>query len=154
MVLYLKRIMKIKVYEHKGPKFTVKQMYKSAKFAGDIGNLKNLNFEDYYDVIRMIPYRSDPNIFEKREIVSRPLYSFNAGKLDCKKKGVLIGAYCNGQKPKIKFKFCISSERPDGVFHHVFPIVKLNGDWIIADATYQHYFLGKPKPGITKIKVL
>jgi hypothetical protein len=146
--------MKIEVFKHKGPRFTVKKMYEAAKHKEDIGDLKNLSFEDYFNQIKNIPYRDDPDILYNSEIISRPLFCLNAGKLDCKKKAILMGAFCNSQRPPLKFKYVVSSERPDKKLHHVFPIVKLGKSWLVADPTYKYYYLGQGKKKLTKAEIL
>jgi hypothetical protein len=146
--------MKISVYNHRGPRFTAKKMRESAKFTEDIGNLKELSFQDYYETIKNIPYIDDPQILYRAELVARPKYLLYGQSLDCKKKSILMGAYCNAQLPKLKFKFIGSSERSDRLLHHVFPIVKLNNQWVVADATFKRYFLGEGKPFLTKYEIL
>lgn len=145
---------KISVYNHGGPKMAGREMHKSAKHSQDLQDLNFLSFQQYYDFVRQMPYRDDPTILYNAEIVARPYYLFQAKKLDCKKKATLIAAYCNGQVPKISYKFIAISKRPDKMLHHVFPICKINDGWIVVDPTYSSYFIGEPQTGITKVKIL
>jgi hypothetical protein len=146
--------MKISVYNHGGPGMAGREMHKSAKYFTDLKDLIHYSFEDFYEYVRNIPYRNDPSILYNSEIIARPKYLFTAGKLDCKKKAVLIAAHCNGQKPAIPYKFGAISERPDKILHHVLPIVKINNGWVVADATYRKYYMGEGKTNLTKFRII
>lgn len=134
-----------------GPRRIGVLMHRSAKFSDDIGELKNLSLESFYNRIKNIPYERDDNIFgEGVQLVARPKYLLGAKLLDCKKKAIFIAAWCNAQTPKVKYKFIATSERIDKELHHVFNILYYKGYWIIVDSTLSRYSLGKSKPKITR----
>ena len=101
------------------------------------------SLQNFFDRVRNIPYRRD---VKGIEVTARPkfalLYGDKTG-LDCKKKCLLISAFA--ARNKIPFRIITSSKRPDRRHHHVFPQLRINGQWINADATYSHYSLGEPK---------
>jgi len=138
---------------HRGPKNTGKEMKKSAKHYRDLGKLAKLPFDAFYYFVRSIPYQDDPKFIDNGELVARPKYLLKAKNLDCKKKAVLIMAWCEAQFPKIKYILLGTSERDDKRLHHTFPCVKLKNKWITADATYQKYKLAMPKK-LTKFEVI
>lgn len=146
--------MQISVYSHEGPAMAGREMHKSAKHYIDLGDLIHYSFADFYELVKNIPYRNDPSILYNSEIIARPKYLFRAGELDCKKKAVLIAAYCNAQKPRISYKFAAISERPDKALHHVLPIVNINSGWIVADPTYRKYYIGQGKTNLTKFRII
>jgi len=146
--------MKIKVLKYGGPRKTMREMKKSSQYGEDLGHLSRLSLIDFFDFVKNIPYIDDPRVFSNAELVARPKYLLNAGALDCKKKAVLISAWCNSQKPKLKNKFVASSDRKDKSLHHVFPIILTNSGWVVADATFSSYFIGKKKPKITHTEVV
>lgn len=114
------------------------------RFAGDIGDLKNLPLEGFYNYVRAMPYRRDP---VGREVVSRPEYIMKYGQSlgrDCKKQSTLMASWAklNG----VPYRLCVVSGRPDKRPHHIFVKVNHGGKWIDADATYPDYKLGEMRP--------
>lgn len=101
-----------------------------------------LNPLEVHEVVRNIPYRKDT---EPVEVIARPARLLNGEfrSLDCKKKAILIGAWA--ARRGYPFKFIAASKRPDRKFHHVFPVVRLRGEWVNMDATYANM-----RPGTTK----
>jgi hypothetical protein len=100
--------------------------------------LCDLPIIEFFVYVKNIPYRRDPSPLE---IVSRPYYILkhqNLG-MDCKKKAVLIGSYC--QYNRIPYRFIGSSKRRDKKVHHIFPQVIIDGrnGWQNFDATYDYY---------------
>lgn len=95
-----------------------------------------LSLQEVFDVVRNIPYRRDtPPV----EVISRPakiLQNSNVG-MDCKKKAIVIAAYLKNRK--IPFRLIGSSRKKNKRIHHVFPQVKIAGEWLNMDATYSHY---------------
>lgn len=104
----------------------------------------------YFDFVRNIPYRQDT---KPVEVVSRPYHIISGRKhgADCKKKSILIAAWA--RQNKIPYRFVASSKMQNGKIHHVFPQLKIKGQWINADATYRNYKLGEPKI-VTKAEVI
>ncbi len=144
--------MKLKVMRHLGPSRTAREMKRSAEHWKDLGVLASWDLESFFDYVRKIRYIDDPNILKNGEIVARPKYLLSVPALDCKKKAVLMASWANANKKP--YKFIAVSDRSDGELHHVFTIIKDGSTWLVADPTYRSYFLGEPKVGLTKIKVL
>ncbi len=122
----------------------------AGSYYSDLGPLAALPLQAFFDLVRKIPYVKDPR---GKEIVARPallLKEFPA--LDCKKKAILIGAYCIANK--IPFRFVASSQRRSAKAHHVYPQAKIDGQFKNVDATYSHYRLFQPKSGLTLADVL
>lgn len=143
-------------FPHKGRAQTARWMYLLAeKFAGDIGPLASLSLPEYHALIARLPYRNDQNAWGDpfREVVARPGFVLQMAQndqiqgVDCKKKAILIGAWShlNG----VPWELVAMSEQPDKEIHHVFPIVGVGDAWVNADATYNGYRLGAPKPEMT-----
>ena|SRR4030067_2756122 len=104
-----------------------------------------LPLQDYYDLVRMIPYSEDN---EGLEIIGRPKRIITFPSLDCKKKAILIGSFCAYHN--YPYRFAVVSQRKDMEFHHIFPEIKINGKWISFDATYSDYYIGQIKPYTAK----
>lgn len=135
----------------------IKELVK--KYASDLDNiflddnterkpLSSLSIVDFFDEVRLIPYRKD---VKPIEIVSRPYYIIkhrNLG-MDCKKKAVLMGSYFSLHS--IPFRFIGSSRRADKKIHHIFIQAKVNPDgspssqYVNYDATYKQYHPGQKK---------
>jgi len=103
---------------------------------GKIVPVTELNIIEFFDLVRSIPYRKD---VKPIEVVSRPKYilKFRKSGADCKKKGILMGAYLKYNN--LPYRFMSSSRKPSGRIHHVFPQIFINGKWKNLDATYSHY---------------
>lgn len=124
-------------------------MYAMESHYPDLGPLSQFTLSEFFDYVRMIPYRRDPR---GTEITARPeilLGSFPA--LDCKKKAILCGAYL--QANGIPHRFIACSQRADRKIHHVFTQAKIGDDWKNVDPTYAKYRLFEPKT-LTKAEVL
>lgn len=126
------------------------------QYAGDLDYfgfnglpLSGMEPERFFDVVRRIPYRRD---IHGTEIVSRPYHIIKNAALgmDCKKKSVLIGAYAH--RNKIPYRFVTISRRPDRRIHHIYPQLKINGEWQNYDATYAEYKPNQPKIGVTRVE--
>ncbi len=109
-----------------------------------------LSLKKAFDFIRKIPYRRDT---PPKEVIARPAHILNNRKkgMDCKKKAILIAAYC--KRRGIPCRFVASSRKKNRRIHHVFPQVNLGGIWCNLDATYPHYKPFEVKP-VTKAEVL
>jgi hypothetical protein len=138
------------------------------KYSGDLRNtyirkngrlvsLASLPLLDYYNVVRKMPYLRDK---KPVETIARPRLLLNGefSGVDCKKKAILIGSWLrlNGRRSIPGFqgwRLISVSTRPDKKIHHVFPQVKIGGEWLNLDATYSDY---KPfqKKLVTKAEVL
>jgi hypothetical protein len=143
---------------------TGRRMYQLVRdYAGDLrgafirqGNkvrpLSSLSLPEMHDLVRKLPYKRDD---EPVEVVGRPARILKLPALDCKKKGVLLGAWftLHGYSPLRQWRFVASSRRPDGKIHHVFPQVKRAGTWRNVDATYESDRLFAPKT-VTAMEVL
>lgn len=134
-------------------------------FSGDIGNLKNMDLDEYYKMVKNIPYLMDgdywrlsgktPEEDEIWELVARPRnifgYLLDLG-IDCKKKTILIGSWL--KENDLIQRIVAVSELPNKQLHHVFNQVHLNGDWVNIDATYSDMKLFEFKPQVTGYEVL
>jgi len=99
-------------------------------------------------MVRAIPYQNDGEKFRSPvvELLGRPAYLMDRDllpRLDCKKKSILIGAYCEGNQ--IPWKLVAISEKPDKEIHHVLPMVKFGRVAVTADATLPAYYIGQGK---------
>jgi hypothetical protein len=118
------------------------------KFSGDLNSfpsLLNMPLPRFYDYVKKIPYVRDAS---QQEVVSRPSYLLNGDifpALDCKKKSILMGSYMKEKYGKGSYRFCLSSNRPDGQIGHIFTQIRNGKKWMNADATYAHNRLGAKK---------
>jgi hypothetical protein len=98
--------------------------------------ISDLPLLDFFRYVKNIPYRKDKTPLE---ILVRPYYILKHQGLgmDCKKKSILIGAYC--KLNNIPVRFIGSSKRIDKRVHHIFPQIFDNGEWKNFDATYNYY---------------
>jgi hypothetical protein len=148
----------IKDFPHKGRVDTGKKMYwLASNFAGDLGTRANLPYQRYWDMVRRIPYRSDPELLKNPnwEVLARPGYLLDLpqfASMDCKKKAILLGAWA--QKNRVPYRWVAMSEKADGEIHHVFPVMLFGDGWVNMDATYPHYRIGEPKPRLTAAEFL
>ncbi len=117
---------------------------------GQYRPVSSLTLQEYFNIIRRIPYRRDKKPIE---VVARPKHIFkhrNLG-MDCKKKAVMISSYLKNNG--IPYRLASSSKKINKRIHHVFPQMYLNGEWMNVDATYPHYKIFAPKT-VTKFEVL
>jgi hypothetical protein len=130
---------------------TGRAMYRLVEaFHGDIGALAGRSLPEYFSFVKRIPYLRDR---KGTETVARPrllLTEFPA--LDCKKKAILIAAWCKAHG--IPYRFVACSERPDRMIHHVFPQAAIGRRWRNLDATYPKYRMFEKKPRLTRAEVL
>lgn len=126
-------------------------MYRMVEqFHGDIGGMAGRPLAEFFGYVKQLPYQRDKR---GSETVARPallLSEFLA--LDCKKKAILIAAWCKANG--IPYRFIACSERPDKMIHHVFPQAAIGKKWRNLDATYSKYRLFQKKPGLTRAEVL
>jgi hypothetical protein len=130
----------------------VERYYRDLDFVELNGqSVGELALEKFFDLVKNIEYQLDP---EPLEVVARPYYIFKyrSHGMDCKKKSILIGAWC--RMNNIQYRFMGSSNRPDGDIHHVFPMAKIGGRWRVVDATYPENRLFEPKKNVTALEVL
>lgn len=112
----------------------------SSQYASDIKNLSTLNLFDFFNFLKLLPYKRDKVHFE---IVARPSIIYNFQFADCKKKSILALSYAKNKN--IKTRLVTMSSRSDKKIHHVFPQFLLNNKWVNYDATYSWYKIGEPK---------
>lgn len=123
----------------------------SVSLHGNNVPLSKLTLQQYFDMVRRIPYRRD---IKQIEVVARPrkILRGSSNGCDCKKKAILMAAWCN--RNNVPFRLIASSRLPTGRIHHVFPQALLNKNgWTNIDATYPQYRIGETKK-ITKAEVL
>jgi hypothetical protein len=141
---------------------TGKEMHRLInRYSGDLRNVyvkrggklipfSDLSMREAFDFVRRMPYRRD---VKPIEVVSRPreiVKNYPVG-MDCKKKAILLSSYL--RENRYPYRLIASSRRPDGKIHHVFPQVRLSGNWRNLDATYSYY---RPfeKKSVTRAEVL
>jgi hypothetical protein len=139
--------MELKAWPLKSKYQTVKEIrYAVDNYADDLKlfpRLLNMDLPNFFNYVKMIPYTRD---VKNSEIVSRPKFILTLfPSLDCKKKSILMGSFMRLKHGPESYRFCLSSNRPDGNIGHIFTQVFANGAWINADATYAHNRLGAKK---------
>ena len=120
-------------------------------FYNDLGKNLELSLPQFHQKIRQIPYAEDL----EDEVTARPAYLLDPKlfpALDCKKKAVLIASYLEGTGNE--WRLVANSERDDEIIHHVFPQVKIDGEWYSVDATYDDMELYDAKPESTSAEEL
>lgn len=118
----------------------------SFQYSKDIGNLKKLDLKSFFKFVsKDIEYKKDPVGYE---LIMRPKVLLKNKKGDCDDKTVLCLAYFI--ENNIPCGYSIVSQRPDKEFHHIFPIIKINGKLYDFDATYSHHYFLKEQTGFTK----
>ena len=127
-------------------------------FHNDISQFSELDFESWYEIVCGIPYIEDadqviddPEIDiqsgENFELNWRPKYILEKLEgADCKKKSILIGAFCVHCGIPVRFVVMSSLENKEP--HHIFTEVMNSetSEWIPADATYPENRLGIKEP--------
>lgn len=136
----------LKIRPLESPSNTAAEMRRIVEmYHDDIGAKKDLPLNEYYELVKALPYKPDP---KGLEFVSRPRFTLdkNFPIRDCDDKAVLIGSYlyANG----IPFRFEGSSKKNDGTLHHVYVIANMGGKELILDATYPYNQFGKEEKGI------
>lgn len=119
---------------------TVKEIVILSKmYAHDTEPFDKMQFDEFFNYVCDIPYRKDG---QRDEIVQRPKYTFQNNFGDCKKKAILIGAFCH--RNGIPVRFCVMSALKNKEPHHIYNEVQTEGgEWITADATYAKNKLGE-----------
>jgi len=120
------------------------------KVNGRLKPLAQLSLKNFFDKVKRIPYRKDRRPVER---VKRPLLTLLDNLADCKKKSIIIAAFC--EIKKIKYRFMTTSSIPSGKIHHVYVQVfnpKI-GSWLNVDSTYDYNKLFERKP-VTNWEVL
>lgn len=152
-------MVKIQREPYTGKELSGERMYEMCfDFYRDLDGLETLPFQDYFDLVKEIPYASDSDISpnEDAEITARPAYLLSRSmfpSLDCKKKSILIGAWAQAQNPPVPFRFLAVAEYPNLIIHHVFPQLDFGMGWENCDATFSTYKIGMGIP-VTRAEVL
>jgi hypothetical protein len=135
---------------HRMVKRTAKDLEEITFFDNDmILSGSDLSLIKWFNYVKTIPYRKD---ISPIEVIARPKLAteIKAG-LDCKKKAILIAAWCF--QNKVPFRFVASSKRADKVCTHVFVQALIKSEWINLDATYEWYKIGQKKK-VTHAEIL
>jgi transglutaminase-like putative cysteine protease len=114
------------------------------KFKNDMVIYSNLSFSEMFELIKKIPYNQDPDGIE---FLKRPYYTMNrhgpGG--DCDDKAIALASYC--ELNKIPWKIVATGRKnpnyPNIPLTHVFLVVYLGNQWVIADPTYSCNVIGK-----------
>lgn len=146
--------MEFRIERHGGKEMTGEEMNSLVKDCfSDLGPSLGDSLQDWFEKVKNIPYIDDFELFgidgkgPIQEILSRPMYLMNGAifpSMDCKKKAILIAAWAEGNN--VPWRFVAVREEGFSRFHHVFPQLKIAGEWYNCDATMPHYklFAGKP----------
>ena len=96
---------------------------------------------EVYEVVKNIPYRTDP---KGLEFVMRPRYTLNGEGQggDCDDKCVCMMAWCNLNG--VPFRVLAVGLDVRQPLHHVVLECKIEGKWIHVDATYPRNSFGVP----------
>lgn len=133
---------------------TAKSMYGMiSKYSSDLVPFKKDGLLKFFDYVKNLTYRRDRRGVE---VVARPKYGLQMGLasgIDCKKKSILVSSYAN--MLGLPVRLIGSSTQKKKLFgkprlHHVFPQIKINGRWVVADATYPKNKFGKVHPNLTR----
>ena len=109
---------------------TIGEMLRMAReHAKDCAPYAGKSVFEFYDYVRKLPYKDDP---EGIEHMSRPRYTLSQsweGPRDCDDKTLALAAYCELHKIPYRIVVCGERETP----HHVYPEIKLayTQDWLI-----------------------
>lgn len=153
--------MHIKLHPLIDAHFTGYRMHKMvAKHYQDMSPWASESLLEIFDRIKSIPFQADP---PGMELIKRPKYTMEqigpGG--DCDDKSIALAAWAVlnsipynflGVGRKIPGKKYARNEKI--LLTHVFPIVKIDGTWIIADATYSFNVLGYNLGNYDRIEVL
>jgi transglutaminase-like putative cysteine protease len=108
-------------------------------YADDTVTLSNVPAE-IYNFVRAIPYKP-----EEVETLKRPSVTIRDGG-DCDDKTIVLCAWA--QRRALPWRMVLAGVKKEpGRFHHIFPQIKIDGEWVTFDATYPYMSLGaKMKP--------
>jgi transglutaminase-like putative cysteine protease len=118
------------------------------KYYLDLAPYAHLSLLQIFDVIKNLPYRSDP---VDVETLMRPLYTLTmrgtGGDCDC--KALALASYA--RLHQIPFRF-IAIRRPGRkTLHHVALELYINNTWLFADPTYRFNVLGRKREEAERI---
>jgi transglutaminase-like putative cysteine protease len=109
-------------------------------FASDVVPYLTLSPLQFYERVRDIPYREDPN---QLEFLQRPAITLSGRGPggDCDDKAIALASYyfLNG----VRFRFVAGSRKVNGPLHHVWVRVYIEGRWSNLDATYAWNSMGE-----------
>lgn len=108
-------------------------------FSSDVIPYEHLGIAGFYEVLRKLPYKKDP---QGLELVKRPgftLSSIGPGG-DCDDKAVAMAAML--YRLHIPFRFLAGGRQKTGPLHHVWVQGYVNGRWVDMDPTYEWNTLG------------
>lgn len=114
------------------------------KYFTDVIFLESQTPEEVFNFVKNLEYKPDP---KNIEFISRPKFSIFENNLprDCDDKTLIITSYA--KLKNIPFKIAVIGKENQP--HHIFPILKLNKEWVYFDATYESGKIGelifKPK---------
>lgn len=139
---------------HGGKVLTGQEMYRLAKtYAADIGGHAFKSLPTWFRFVRDLAYQTDAKLTGgDDEVLARPRYLLDPSvfpALDCKKKAILIAAWCESQNPPVLYRFIATSEKPSKEIHHVFTQVRKYPGWLNVDPTFSSFRLGEGKTETT-----
>jgi len=103
-------------------------------------NFDALSLKQIFNYISQLPYVPDPvndviSGNDDIELIKTPeLTNYTGG--DCDDKSAMMGAIL--KRRGIPFRFAVTSTKPDGSLHHIYPEIEIDGFWVPFDATYSY----------------
>lgn len=115
----------------------------AVSYAQDMAQHADLDIEQLFELLRLLPYREDP---ETQEWVQRPAYTLDPRSKhgDCDDKAICVGAWCVLRRTPFRFVSVRGVAR--NAFHHVLTDVGFPEGWVRVDPTYSHNILGSRVP--------
>lgn len=111
---------------------TVSEVFRLAyQYPGDVSGWSGKPIYDLYNYVRLLPYYPDP---VGLETISRFVFTKdpNYPIRDCDDKTVPILSFAILKNIPCRAVVCGKGKRP----HHIYPEIKISGNWYSADATY------------------
>lgn len=153
--------MDIKLYELIDAQHTGYRMHQMVvDYYWNMAPYASLSLIEMYDKIKSIPYQEDP---PGMELIKRPQYTMEqigpGG--DCDDKAIAMASWARVNS--LEYNFIAVGRKEPGkkyarnekiLLTHVFSIIRIDGTWIIADATYSQNTLGQVLGGYDRIEVL
>ena len=132
--------MKEHSYNVKSCEDTGKFMYQLVKrYSSDIGDYASFSLDDFFNVIKKIPYKKDPPGIEYLQRPEVLLKHYGKG-ADCDDKSIAIASWA--KENGLPYRFIASGKFADKPYHHVYVEMLIRNKWIVVDATYPENVLG------------
>lgn len=113
-------------------------------YHSDLGPLSKLPLKSFFNLVKRLPYLSDP---KGQEFISRPKASLNpaAKYRDCDDKAILMGSWAKANGVPARFLAVSTNPKNPKKLHHCVIEMNLNGNWEVIDPTYSRNEFPRPK---------